>query len=56
MHKLFLILALSNVFMLIAGLWLGYDAHPYEKCKEKYVTAEDMEECIWLLENQPTLR
>ena len=38
------------------GLALGSYSHPYEKCKRMYVGLENIDECVWLLENQPALR
>ena len=45
-----------SLILLMMGIIIGYIGHPYEKCKRMYVTAEDMSECVWLLENQPALR
>lgn len=36
---------------LIVGLTLGSWSHPYEECKRKYETHEDISECMWILEN-----
>ena len=39
------------------GIALGNYAHPYEQCTRKgFTNAEDIGECIWLLDNQPALR
>lgn len=41
----------------IIGLTLGSYSHPYEQCTRKgFTNAEDIGECIWLLDNQPALR
>ena len=40
---------LAAVFVL--GLYLGNASHPYEVCKMKYDTPEDISECVWILEN-----
>lgn len=36
----------------VSGLALGSYAHPYERCKRSYSTQENIEECIWLLEQR----
>ena len=35
----------------IIGLALGSYTHPYEVCKRKYNSFEDITECMWILEN-----
>ena len=44
-------MAFSVVMFLIAGLWIGYESHPYESCKNMYETFEDISECVYLKEN-----
>jgi hypothetical protein len=45
----------SSAFVL--GVLLGNHGHPYEQCTRKgFTNAEDIGECIWLLNNQPALR
>ena len=43
---------------LIVGLTLGSWSHPYERCTvgKGFTNPEDIGECIWLLDNQPSLR
>lgn len=36
---------------LIVGLTLGSWSHPYEQCKRKYESFEDISECMWILEH-----
>ena len=36
---------------LIVGITLGSWSHPYEECKRKYETFEDVSECVWIKEN-----
>lgn len=33
------------------GLALGSYAHPYEQCKRKFDSLEDISECVWIKEN-----
>lgn len=40
---------IAVVFVL--GLYLGSASHPYEVCKKKYDTPEDVAECTWIKEN-----
>jgi hypothetical protein len=35
----------------VLGLYLGSASHPYEECKSKYTSVEDITECVWILEN-----
>ena len=49
----YFILGLSFAF----GWALAMYTHPYERCLRKgYTQADHIGECIWLLENQPSLR
>ena len=45
------VMAVSVVMFLIGGLWIGYESHPYERCKQMYETPEDISECVWIKEN-----
>ena len=43
-------IAIAAAFVL--GLYLGSASHPYEVCKSKHNTVEDIIECVWILENE----
>lgn len=45
------VMAITSVLFLIGGLWIGYESHPYEKCKQMYETLEDISECVWIKEH-----
>lgn len=45
------ILGIPAAVAFITGLALGSYAHPYEECKRKYETPEDISECVWILEH-----
>lgn len=38
-------------FAFVLGLYMGNASHPYEQCKNKYDTPEDIIECVWIKEN-----
>ena len=40
------------------GFEFAYQIHPYERCtvEKGFTNPEDIGECIWLLENQESLR
>jgi len=46
------IIGIPIVLVFVLGLYLGSASHPYEVCKSKYTSAEDIIECIWILENE----
>lgn len=56
MVKVFFLMAVAHVFMLVAGLWIGYESHPYESCRAMYTTPEDISECVWIKEHHSTLK
>ena len=44
-------MTIACVLSLVAGLWIGYDSHPYEICKRMYDDPMDVSECVWIKEN-----
>lgn len=40
-----------KLFLLILALYAGYSMHPYETCSKKYMSVEDISECIYLLKS-----
>ena len=40
--------ALTPILFLIAGLWIGYESHPYESCSREHVGEDYIGECVWL--------
>jgi hypothetical protein len=45
------IVGLPIAFGLIVGWAFAMYFHPYEICKRKYETLEDISECMWILEH-----
>ena len=46
-----LVIGVPAVVAFIIGLALGSASHPYELCKKKYDTPEEISECVWIKEN-----
>ena len=53
---LLILLLMAGAFGL--GFEFAYQIHPYERCtvEKGFANPEDIGECIWLLENQESLR
>lgn len=45
------VIAITSVLFLVGGLWIGFELHPYERCRQSYTSFEDISECVWILEN-----
>lgn len=49
MSKTFIFAAgVTPLLFFIAGLWIGYESHPYEECARQYVGEDYIGECVWL--------
>ena len=46
--ELIIAAGLTPLLFFIAGLWIGYESHPYEVCAREYVGGDDIGECVWL--------
>lgn len=46
---------MNNIISFLLGVTITFAIiaymHPYQECKRKYDTVEDLAECIWILEN-----
>jgi hypothetical protein len=45
-------IAITLGIVFVCGLALGSYSHPYEKCKRMFNTQENIEECIWLVQQR----
>jgi len=56
--KQFLIILVLMAGAFGLGIEFAYQIHPYERCtvEKGFTKAEDIGECIWLLNNQESLR